>query len=659
MSKVESQTDENKISRRSFIYWGGEYKDDSGKKRKLTKHKWLDGSDGNRNVEKIFVKDNCFLFIVGGKLEKQNYFKFEEDAPKENQERSNIRSEVRLDLVGDSVKDCSIGENHVLILTNEGKVFSWGDNFYGQLGLGAGSTFVGKTYQPNEVKGFYGVKIKLIYAYKNNSFALDNNNKLWVWGQSGLLGTGSNTNMFKPCNILKEYLVEDFKINDDRIILTVKRAPDQNISEETPNREDKLKPVEEKKSPIVQPIVKTFVENSVVEGSKSNNISIDQKQVQLVPEITRDKDLFEVTEFLRTLNQSCKLPYFKDLRERIEKLKNIKRSPKIEEMWNELKKIIEKFISKKNETGSNSVTNFKHKDLIETFEAFLNSRMFSDFQYSVKDKDSSLQSNSKKFSDSLNNLLKKNTDPMVKEFLEIVKFLLSYFFTYKKIENLVHKVACHVSLLKSHHFKNILDGIQIINKDQDIELKLYLIEKSFISLERLIELVGSSLKNIEGVIDYASETDALQVDKDSENFILKYIIETTLNFKDVWKLLVEMVKKEKIANEKIDKIKEIIQIYRQLYSSQNFLRSLTLNSLFNSNGEIIETDRDKKLKSKISSLDGVIAKLKKDLELFLKKKEGKSQEDSFTKELISIYASSILENAYQKKVIFQLLVYIY
>jgi hypothetical protein len=664
MSKVEAQLDDNKVSRRSFLYWGGEYKDDKGRKIKLTKHKWLDGSDGNRNVEKIFVKDDCFLFIVGGKLLKQNSFKFEQDSPKDEKEKKNIQSEVNLQLVGDRVKDCSIGDNHVLILTEKGKVFSWGDNFYGQLGLGDGSTFVGKTYQPSEVKGFNGEEIKSIYAYKNNSYALDSKYKLWVWGESSLLGIGTRSNMFKPCNILKEFLIEDFKINDDRIILTVKRAPDKNISEDL--EEEKKKNEQETKNKMVtpeKPEVKPAAEKSIIENQNSNNISIEQKQVQDIPELAKDKELAEVTEFLKSLKDSFQQPYFKDLRERIEKLKNLKKH-KIEDAWHELKKIIAKNFLKKNEKGSEIGNNLRQKDLIDTFEVFINSMMVADFQSSMKDIKNNFQSQSKNFNDKINNLLKKTSDPMVKEFLEIVNVLFSYFLSYKKIESLVHKTACHVSLLKTYHFKNVLEGIQAVNNDHDIELKIYLIEKTFSSLSYLINLVGQSLKNVEGVIEWASETDARHVDKDSENFILKYIIETTLNFKDVWRLVVDMVKKEKVATEKIDQIKEIMKIYRQLYSAQSFLRSLTLSSLFKINGEILDPKVSKEqLRNKISTLDGVIAKLKNDMDVFLKKEilgeNKKSREDSFSRELITIYASSILENAYQKKIIFQLLVIFY
>ena len=58
----------------------------------------------------------------------------------------------------------------MLILTqNEKKAFSWGDNYYGQLGLG--KLMLPWTERPTEINILEG--IKSIVAYKDNSFAID------------------------------------------------------------------------------------------------------------------------------------------------------------------------------------------------------------------------------------------------------------------------------------------------------------------------------------------------------------------------------------------------------------------------------------------------------------------------------------------------------
>ena len=62
----------------------------------------------------------------------------------------------------------SVGDNHILILTKNNLVFSWGDNYYGQLGLN--NYLVPLINQPQIVRVN---NINFIFCFKNNSFAID------------------------------------------------------------------------------------------------------------------------------------------------------------------------------------------------------------------------------------------------------------------------------------------------------------------------------------------------------------------------------------------------------------------------------------------------------------------------------------------------------
>ena len=80
----------------------------------------------------------------------------------------------------EKIEDISVGDNHVLVLTEKGEVYSFGLNNYGQLGRS------GANNKANKVVGLNGkiiediVKVK---AGRNVSYAIDSFGKVYVWGQ--------------------------------------------------------------------------------------------------------------------------------------------------------------------------------------------------------------------------------------------------------------------------------------------------------------------------------------------------------------------------------------------------------------------------------------------------------------------------------------------
>ncbi len=71
------------------------------------------------------------------------------------------------------------GSNHSLALKNDGTVWSWGDNFLGQLGDG---TYTAKNI-PLRLTTLAG--ITTIGVGENHSFAVKNDGSLWAWGWNG------------------------------------------------------------------------------------------------------------------------------------------------------------------------------------------------------------------------------------------------------------------------------------------------------------------------------------------------------------------------------------------------------------------------------------------------------------------------------------------
>ncbi|MBI3500579.1 MAG: T9SS type A sorting domain-containing protein [Bacteroidetes bacterium] len=89
------------------------------------------------------------------------------------------------------------GASHSLALKNDGTVWAWGRNDNGQLGDG---TTIDR-WTPVKVDSL--TSIMAIDAGANHSLALKNDSTVWVWGANatGQFGNGTNTNSFVPIQV--------------------------------------------------------------------------------------------------------------------------------------------------------------------------------------------------------------------------------------------------------------------------------------------------------------------------------------------------------------------------------------------------------------------------------------------------------------------------
>jgi len=94
-------------------------------------------------------------------------------------------------------KQVSVGATHQLAIKENGTLWSWGSNLYGELGLGYSDPNL-QFDSPIKVGNFSDWEYVL--AGNNISFGLRDGGKLYAWGfnQSGLLGFGDNSNRNEP-----------------------------------------------------------------------------------------------------------------------------------------------------------------------------------------------------------------------------------------------------------------------------------------------------------------------------------------------------------------------------------------------------------------------------------------------------------------------------
>ena len=139
-----------------------------------------------------FTTANTFLLFSDGEL----YSKGKGDSlgrKREINEENKIMKEVTFSLnsLGKKIiiNDICCGNNHVLALTNDNQVYGWGENIYHQVSPRRNEKYI---EIPIIVNITPYMKIFLLLADKNSSFAIGENNKIITWGEINKKGFSIN-----------------------------------------------------------------------------------------------------------------------------------------------------------------------------------------------------------------------------------------------------------------------------------------------------------------------------------------------------------------------------------------------------------------------------------------------------------------------------------
>ncbi|KAM9477007.1 putative E3 ubiquitin-protein ligase HERC3 [Clarias gariepinus] len=111
-------------------------------------------------------------------------------------EKSNVYSPIK-SLCNKTVIQVACGDQHFMALTNDGQLFTWGQNSSGQLGLGKGEP---SSLSPQHLKSLCGIPLAQISAGGDHSFALSLSGAVFGWGRNsaGQLGLGHKDDIYIP-----------------------------------------------------------------------------------------------------------------------------------------------------------------------------------------------------------------------------------------------------------------------------------------------------------------------------------------------------------------------------------------------------------------------------------------------------------------------------
>ena len=126
------------------------------------------------------------------------------------------KPEINKYLLNENI-DISCGSYHTLVLTLNGEVYAWGGNYLGQIGNGL-QDLNGRALKPFKVDAFHGEKIKSISCGSSHSMALTENGRVFSWGSNffGKLGIENEEKVTDNYNVPKIIKLND-GINIDRI----------------------------------------------------------------------------------------------------------------------------------------------------------------------------------------------------------------------------------------------------------------------------------------------------------------------------------------------------------------------------------------------------------------------------------------------------------
>ena len=118
---------------------------------------------------------------------------------------------------GEKIIDISSGDSHLIALSSNHQVFTWGYNYYGQIGNNTSAnqpTPLNITSYLNLLEGEY---VTGVYTTSNHTMAKTSFNRIfsWGWGVRSQIGDGSAQNRYRPVDITANFNLQEGEYVED------------------------------------------------------------------------------------------------------------------------------------------------------------------------------------------------------------------------------------------------------------------------------------------------------------------------------------------------------------------------------------------------------------------------------------------------------------
>ena len=552
------------------------------------------------------------------------------------------------------IKKIKKGKNHVLFLDEKGYVHSLGNNYYGQLGINNNMI----TYQNNPIciNYFYknNILIEQIHCNKNTSFAIDRNNKLYAWGNSEYI-PNYNGNIYSPKQIFIKYSVYSISHSENKMNIKYSELNQDDIERlKNYEKEYKKKSLKNKRSLIK---IRNFEDEEKEEEFEEEDLSKDE-------DIVEEKLGNPFLELNNSLNEIFKLFETKNINEtfddKIKQAKNFidKQSTYImldnsHPEINDSKELLNEFYDREMFSDKKDKYDIFRMSIISVKKN--NEEVYNWFNYPYDD--NKFDEKYKKFKINILNELKKpeSITEYNKKITEEYNKLLPLTFKLKQLQRVFYKIGLNKLVLKTYEFENVKEALKdIYSKNTNS------IGKNKIILTKY-DLIKSILKNFDeqskklGTF-YNKLINNKNTDS-NEHFLYKQIIESSLIMRTLIEKSLDIFKKENELREEIDLMLSKLDIYKEIYNLQIFLQKIDFSFILNNDEEISNKEKIQKTLDDCSQINGAINRL-----MFIKNHiliPNSHIKEKVVREICLIYLWSVLETAFLKKAIWELLINIY
>ena len=535
------------------------------------------------------------------------------------------------------IKKMKKGENHILFLDEKGNIHS----------LGINNNMI--TYQNNPIciNYFYknNILIEQIHCNKNTSFAIDRNNKLYAWGNSEFI-PNYNGNIYSPKQIFLKYSVFSISHNENKMSIKFTELSQDDI-ERIKNIEKEIK---KKNSKILK--------NMMIKGKSFD----DEEKEEEIEEEDLSKDEDKIEEKLGNP--------FLELNNSLNEIFKLFETKKLDETFDDKIKQAKNYLDKQSTYIMLDNTHPEINDCKDLLNDFYDREIFTDKKDSLRKSiqesnnwfnypydDNQFDEKYKKFKNNIENELNKpeSTTEYNKKITEEYDKLLPLTFKLKQLQRVFYKIGLNKIILKTYEFENVKEALKDIYSKN-----INSIGKNKIILTKY-DLIKSILKNFDDQSKkLGTYYNKLINNKNSdlnEHFLYKQIIESSLIMRTLIEKTLDIFKKENELREEIDLMLSKLDIFKEIYNLQIFLQKIDFSFILKYEEEISNKDKIQKTLNDCSQIDGTINRLML-IKNYLLDPHYPIQE-KVVREICLIYLWSVLETAFLKKAIWELLINIY